>query len=227
MMKIVFLNVWGEDMRDALVPYLAEPARDTDIFCFQEATDEMRARCASVLTGYDEFSDYKYLSTDFSFPQSIFVKKSIEIVSSGTLFSHDQTVGHATYVEVVSDLKRLYVCNVHGHPAPFDKLDSPERIRFSTEVIEFFKDKDAVVIGGDFNLEPATESVSLFRTAGYTDLIDEHDIKTTRNHFAWDLYPGHELYYSDYVFVNDKVHVENFEVVDNEVSDHLPLILSI
>jgi endonuclease/exonuclease/phosphatase family metal-dependent hydrolase len=107
-------------------------------------------------------------------------------------------------------------------------MDTVERVRFSSDIIDFFKDKNApVVIGGDFNLEPPTKSVGVFKEAGYRDLIDEHDIKTTRNHFAWDLYPGNELYYSDYVFVNDKLKVKNFEVVDNEVSDHLPLIVEL
>lgn len=227
-MKIVFLNVWGEDMRDELVPYLAEQAQDTDIFCLQEANEEMRARCVGVLTGYDEFSDYKYIAKDDSFPQSIYIKKSINVISSGTLFADDLTVGLATYLELELDGIRAFICNVHGRAKPHEKLDTVDRLRFSSGIIDFFKDKDgAVVIGGDFNLEPATDSVRMFRLAGYTDLIDEHDIKTTRNHFALDLYPGRELYYSDYVFVNDKVQLENFSVVDNEVSDHLPLILEI
>jgi endonuclease/exonuclease/phosphatase family metal-dependent hydrolase len=227
-MKIVFLNVWGESMRDSLVPYIEEQVKDTDIFCFQEASEKMRAQCVDVLVDYEELSDYKYISNDDDFPQSIYVKKSMRIVSSGTLFADDQTVGLATYVELKLEEGSMFVCNVHGRARPGDKMDTVERVRFSSDIIDFFKDKNApVVIGGDFNLEPPTKSVGVFKEAGYRDLIDEHDIKTTRNHFAWDLYPGNELYYSDYVFVNDKLKVKNFEVVDNEVSDHLPLIVEL
>lgn len=227
-MKIVYLNVWGSEMTDNLVSYLEEQASDTDIFCFQEATGEMRRQSAHVFTGYDEISDYKYLAADDDFSQSILIKKGIELVSSGTILAEDRGVGLAVYVEIKIGDGLVYICNVHGRAQPSNKLDNPDRLRFSSGLIDFFKNKDGpIIIGGDFNLELTTESVEIFQKHDYRDLIKECNIQTTRNHLTWDRYPGNEMYYSDYVFLNNKVDLKNFTVQDNEVSDHLPMILEI
>lgn len=226
-MKIVFLNVWGEHMQEGLVEYLAEQARDTDIFCFQEATVSMKRACADVLSAYAEVSDYKYISEQENFPQATFVRKDIDVLSTGTLMADDMELGLAVYVKIRVDDTEMYVCNAHGNSRPVEKLDDPGRLAFSQGLIDFFGDKDAaVVIGGDFNLLPETDSVKMFERAGYRDLIRGFDVDTTRNRLVWDRYPV-KMYYSDYVFLNDKVQLVDFNVPKNEVSDHLPMLLEI
>lgn len=226
-MKIVFLNVWGEYMQESLVDYLAEQARDTDIFCFQEATEPMKRACASVLSGYREISDYKYISELENYSQATFVRKDIPILSSGTLMAEDMERGLATYVKIRVDGREMYVCNAHGNSRPVEKRDNPGRLAFSRGLIEFFQHKDVpVVIGGDFNLLPETDSVKMFERAGYRDLIRGFDIDTTRNRLVWDRFPV-KMYYSDYVFLNEHVQLKDFIVPKNEVSDHLPMLLEI
>lgn len=226
-MKIIFLNVWGESMRDDLVDYIAKEAPTTDIFCFQEANDEVKQRCKDTLKDYAEQSDYKFLDKDNDFPQSTFVKNGIKILSQGTLLADETDCGLALYTEIEAGDKSLYICNTHGSARPNDKMDSPGRLKQSNAIIEFFKDKDGpIIIGGDFNTNPDIESIGMFGSNGYRDLIKEFNIKTTRNHFAWDRWPT-KMYYSDYVFLNDGVALNSFEVVENEVSDHLPLILDV
>lgn len=226
-MKIVFLNVWGAHMQASLTGYLAEQARDTDIFCFQEAAESMRRACADALSEYREISDFKYISEHEHFPQVIFVRKDSEVLSSGSLMAHEMDLGFAVYVKVRVEGGELYVCNVHGKSRPVEKLDTPGRLAFSKGLIDFFADKDApVVIGGDFNLLPETDSVRMFERAGYRDLIRGFDIDTTRNRLVWDRYPV-KMYYSDYVFLSDKVQLVDFSVPKNEVSDHLPMLLQI
>jgi len=227
-MKLVFLNVWGDEMRNELVPYIEEQAIDTDVFCFQEVTDNMKHFCASALTNYQEISDNKYISDGDSFPLSIFIKKGIELVSSGTLFADDMSVGLAIYAEIKIGENITYICNVHGRSRPSDKLDNTDRLRFSQGLVEFFNDKNVpVAIGGDFNLEFTTESVGVFSKYNYRNLIKEFNIITTRNHLVWDKYPNDKMCYSDYVFLNSKIELKSFVVEKNEVSDHLPMILQI
>jgi len=227
--KLIFLNVWGEEMQPNLVDYIKEQTADTDIFCFQEASDVVKDAARDALSGYKEISDYKYITDHDNFPQSIFVRDGIEVVSSGTLFQGEMDRGLAIYVEIKLGDKNIYVCNVHGSARPNDKTDSPARIEVSKALIEFFADKNEapVIIGGDFNINPDTKSIGMFSENGYRDLIHEFSIKTTRNHFAWDRFPDTPLYYSDYIFLNDKVELKNFSVTDNEVSDHLPLVLEV
>ena len=227
-MKIVFLNVWGEAMRDNLVGYIDEQIRDTDIFCFQEATDEVLEACKDVLSNYQELSDYKALSGEDTFPQSMFIKNGIEIISSGTLLADVVDCGLAIYAEVKTSDENILICNIHGTARPNDKQDSPGRLSQSKGVIEFFKDKtQPIIIGGDFNLNPDIESIKMFSQNGYRNLIDEFSIETTRNHLAWDRYPDNKMYYSDYIFLNQDIRLKSFSVTNNEVSDHLPLILEI
>jgi endonuclease/exonuclease/phosphatase family metal-dependent hydrolase len=83
------------------------------------------------------------------------------------------------------------------------------------------------IIGGDLNLMPDTESVRMFAANGYRDLIAEFKIPTTRNRLVWDKFPDSKQYYSDYVFVSPEVKVREFSVPNNEISDHLPLIVDI
>ena len=49
------------------------------------------------------------------------------------------------------------------------------------------------------------------------NLIEEYNIKNTRY--------GTENMICDYVFVNNKIKVNDFRVVDSDISDHLPIIL--
>ncbi len=227
-MKIVFLNIWGSHMTEGLVPYIKEQALNTDVFCLQEATPNAKEACARVLNGYVEISDYKFIDHNDNFPQTMFIRNDIELLSSGTLFGDDMTIGLAMYAELKIGDKNMYVCNVHGRSRPSDKLDNPDRLKFSQKIIEFFQDKNTpVVIGGDFNIEPTTESLRMFENHSYRDLIKEHNIPTTRNHLAWDRYPDNKMYFSDYVFLNDKVTLNNFDVDNNEISDHLPMVLTI
>ncbi len=227
-MKLVFLNVWGGQRKDELLSYIEHHAHDTDIFCFQEASEKMKFDCAQLLKDYREISDSKFISYNDNFSQTLFVRKNIKIISSGTLLADDVTVGLAVYAEIEIGGKRAYVCNVHGCARPSEKLDSPGRLHFSAYLIDFFKSKDVpVIIGGDFNLDQTTESVQLFEKHGYRDLIQEFSIETTRNHFAWDKYPGNEMYYSDYVFINEHAQLKNFAVPKDEVSDHLPMVMEV
>ena len=41
------------------------------------------------------------------------------------------------------------------------------------------------IIGGDFNLNPDTESIKMFEEAGYKNLIKDFKIENTRNEISW------------------------------------------
>ncbi len=77
------------------------------------------------------------------------------------------------------------------------------------------------IICGDFNLFPDTESMAVF--TNHKNLLNEFDIKTTRP-------DSNELSDQtrnvvDYILVTKDIKVNNFTVLDSDVSDHLPLIL--
>lgn len=233
-MKTVFLNAW-----DAKIPeireYITDQAQTTDVFCFQEAYENMQNLCAELLPDYAAYNDY--VSKD-SFPQATYVHKRHNVVSSGSILKDQPNTGLGIYVEIEQsdnnsedsrNNQNLVIGNFHGISRPGDKLDNPNRITQSQELIRFFntffENKSEVIIGGDFNLLPETESLKMFEQAGYTDLIKKLGITTTRNRYVWDRHPNSKQDYSDYVFISPSVELISFKVPRNLISDHLPLEL--
>ena len=79
-----------------------------------------------------------------------------------------------------------------------------------------------VIVVGDFNLLPDTESIKILNDK-LINLIEEYNIKSTRPTFDDGLDVGNLV--CDYVFVNDKIVVNDLKVINSNISDHLPIIL--
>jgi endonuclease/exonuclease/phosphatase family metal-dependent hydrolase len=75
---------------------------------------------------------------------------------------------------------------------------------------------------GDYNLNPDTESLKKLEEHGLVNLISAHGVTSTRSsHYT------KEGKYADYALLSPTVQVEKFEVLADEVSDHLPLHLTV
>ncbi len=227
-MRIVFLNTWHGNTGVAFEDFIREYAPDTDFFFLQEATDRVVSLCRDalprheVMTAHREYEGGEIRQATLSTP-------SARLVSSDVLFLDRTDVGLGLYTEIAVGDTTLHVVNFHGASQPGDKLDNPERLSASQGIIDFMAGKSGLkIIGGDFNLLPETQSVRMFTDAGYVDHIKKNGITTTRNRLAWGRYPEHDRqYFADYVFTSPDVVVQRFEVIDNEASDHLPLVLDI
>ncbi|HVO28803.1 MAG TPA: endonuclease/exonuclease/phosphatase family protein [Candidatus Paceibacterota bacterium] len=227
-MKIIFLNAWGAKLREPFTRFIEEQSADTDVFCFQEAYDGMRALMKELLPGHREIAAYKYVTDDDTFPQATYIRPGVPLLDSKVVFDGEPGIGLGIYAKVPSGDGHLHIGNFHGMSRPVDKLDDPARLRQSERLIDFFKGKPGPkVIGGDFNLLPDTRSVLMFGENGYRDLIREFHIPTTRNEIAWAKFPDSKQYFSDYAFISPEVKLKSFSVPDSEISDHLPLILEI
>ncbi|MEM8665020.1 MAG: endonuclease/exonuclease/phosphatase family protein, partial [Pseudomonadota bacterium] len=82
---------------------------------------------------------------------------------------------------------------------------------------------DLTVICGDFNVEPQSETLTLLKAAGFTELVTGHGHAGTRtSHYTK---PGK---FADYLLINREDVVQAFSVVRSpEVSDHCPLQLQL
>ena len=221
-MKLTFLNTWDGTLHDELREYVSQTRDTTDLFCFQEAQADTQHAYEDLVSEYNKYYHEKN-QVNLQLANVIFVRKDIDVVDSGTLLNEGSDIGFANYVVLKKGNIETSVCNVHGIPNPGDKLDSPERIEQSQVIIDYFRNKGRVVIGGDFNLLPETQSVKLFEEHGYQNLIARYAIKTTRNHIALDAYPDNPQYYADYVFTSPGIQVQDFSVPNDIVSDHQPL----
>lgn len=116
------------------------------------------------------------------------------------------------------------VFNFHGQAIPGDKLDTEKRLEQSRKILKILPNDREVILVGDFNLMPATQSVALIETK-LRNLISEYHIANTRG--SLNPYAGlpDEQKYADFTFVSKGVNVTNFEVPDAQVSDHCPMVL--
>lgn len=229
LVKIVFLNVWHATCKTELTTFIKQQLPTTDVFCFQEADPVCQEYLRQLLPGFAEYTGTKSLEgRDDIIDLATYVAPSADVLQTEVLL---EEAGPETGLALVTKIKHgsgtITVTNVHGIAFVVDdKLDTPSRLVQSETIITRLKtETNPVIVGGDFNLSPEAESVKMFAAAGFQDLISSNNIKTTRNRLAWERYPDKIQYYADYVFMSPGLHTHSFEVVENEASDHLPLIV--
>lgn len=249
-MKLITLNIWGGKVFDPLITFLKRHAIDTDIFCFQEVLFGASAETTPLHKGrlnifeeiqkeLPEFNSYsfkspsKYFQHDFlngiKMGQAIFLKKPLKNNGYGGFKTYKgDTVngmefgGYATgsfqWIELENN---TIIGNLHGiWQKNSHKLDTPERLEQSKIIKEFLADKsNSQILCGDFNLAPETESLNILETNA-RDLIAQYKIDSTRSS-----YYEKSIRFSDYILISPSIEVKNFKVLQDEVSDHLPLML--
>lgn len=123
--------------------------------------------------------------------------------------------------------RTISVTHMHGLRDPAGKQDTPERAGQARRLLDLVgqvsRPGDQVVVCGDFNVEPQSETLALLAGSGLVELVTSRGFDGTRNsHYAK---PGK---FADYMLVGSDVTVRDFRVVrDPEVSDHCPLVLDI
>jgi len=104
------------------------------------------------------------------------------------------------------------------------KGDTPQRRRQAEQVAALVgrvrRPGDLVVVAGDLNVLPDSETFEVLGRAGLTDLVGDADTRSSA-------YPK-PLRHADYLLVSEPDAVESFEILAvPEVSDHRPLVLDV
>ena len=250
-MKLITLNLWGGTVYDLLMEFIDGHSSDTDIFCFQEMLfgdkpqftevlkarenifDEIAKRLPDFVP-YKNISETKYFASEpitFKAGQAIFVRKSIKVKDSGNFVCYDKLpesttdggklTGKLQWINIEFHLEELTIASLHGiWQKDSSKVDTPERFIQSEKINDFLKDKDRKILCGDFNLNPDGKSIEILE-AGMKNLIKEYGIKSTRSS-----YYKKENLFADYILVSPNIQVNQFEVLQDVVSDHLPVFLN-
>ncbi|WP_243395676.1 endonuclease/exonuclease/phosphatase family protein [Sphingomonas oleivorans] len=168
-----------------------------------------------------------------------FVRKSLPIIAQAQGFVHksfspygygDHPRSRSAHAIRVYDYARdrsVSIAHMHGLRDLNGKMDTSERLAQARRLAELATSvatpEDPLVVCGDFNVEPDSETFTIFAAIGLTDLVTTRGFEGTRtSHYRK---PGR---FADYMLVNDAVEVLGFTVVaEPEVSDHCPLILEI
>ncbi len=121
----------------------------------------------------------------------------------------------------------VVVAQMHGLRDPRGKIDTPERAaqarRLCDMVAGLADTGDAIVVCGDFNVEPDSETFAILGEIGLIDLVTTWGVRSTRtSHYAK---PGP---FADYMLIGGTAAAKDFVVVaEPEISDHRPLVLTL
>jgi endonuclease/exonuclease/phosphatase family metal-dependent hydrolase len=120
--------------------------------------------------------------------------------------------------------RTVAVVQVHGLRDPDGKADTPARRRQAERLAELVRrvrgTADLVVVCGDFNLLPGSETFAVLAEAGLTELIGTADTRTS--HYR------KPVRHASYLLVSDVSAVRGCTVLtEPEVADHRILILDI
>ena len=153
---------------------------------------------------------------------NIFLKNKLVKLTDWTIWPKNE----AKSVQVV-DLrlpgnKKLRILNYHGIWTK-EKIGNKETLAACEKISQLATEVNyPTIITGDFNLFPDTESMRVFHD-NFISLVNKYNIQTTRP-------KANELSHLkrnviDFIFISNGIKVKSFEVLDTDVSDHLPLIL--
>ncbi len=168
-----------------------------------------------------------------------FVKRDLTVIGQLHDFVHDDFLpdryGEHPYprqahvVRVYDDRlgAAITVAHMHGLRDLIDKADTPARRAQAERLVRMIKvlhrPDERLVVCGDFNILPGSETLAILGELGLTELVTTRGFDGTRT-------PRYKKpqRFADYMLVNDAVRIETFDVMTTpEVSDHAALVLEI
>ena len=171
------------------------------------------------------------------FGLATFVRKSFAIVAQAQGFVHGafsadgygdhprSRTAHAVRIFDFTTGQPTVIAHMHGLRYLEGKHDSPARLAQANRLVQLVRNiaeaGDRIIVCGDFNVLPDSETFAVLRELDLTELVTTRDFTDTRtSHYT------KQNRYADYMLVNSAVKIDYFDVVRQpEVSDHCPLLL--
>ncbi len=128
--------------------------------------------------------------------------------------------------EVVVGNTYLTLCNLHGIWG-LDGADTDDRLKMSQLIVDQIKDKKNVILAGDFNLKPNTQTIKNIEK--YLINVFKDELENTFNVVRKDLvkFPGYATAVVDMIFTSHTLKITKHACPNVDVSDHLPLVIEI
>jgi hypothetical protein len=246
-MKLITLNTWGGRVAKPLTAFLEAQKDRIDFFCFQEIFSSASDSAGDVFINTDKMNKNLFgeMSRSLVSHKGIFcpvdgetygiasfISSDTEILDFGGVIVYENKcfladpnpdadhTRKAQWMLIKSQGKELALINLHGHWT-HTKIDDQDRISQSQKLLELIgRFSCPIILCGDFNLRPDTESIAMLEKSGMQNLIKEYGVTSTRT----AIYTKSEKY-ADYIFVSKDIKVNDFKVMPDEVSDHAPLFL--
>jgi endonuclease/exonuclease/phosphatase family metal-dependent hydrolase len=250
-MKLITLNLWGGIVYEPLINFIKKHSEDTDIFCFQEMlfgdnpkhTLVHKARenlFNEIKQQLPEFIAYKYISPsehfqdeqiEFKAGQAIFIRNSIKVKNNDSFRCYDKPpfgtesggklTGSLQWIDLEVNNEIITIASLHGlWQKGTSKADTVERLIQSQKIKDFLDTKNnKKIICGDFNLTLNGKSIEILEYR-MINLIKKYNIQSTRSSF----YKKDDKF-ADYIIISDDITKKDFKVFQDDVSDHLPVLL--
>lgn len=244
-MKILQLNAWAGRLFDQVLDLIKEV--DPDVICLQEIIDfkgphggdagffltveDIKAKLGYKYSHTSPNYTFKLMEGRAGFGNSIISKYTLQ--NTKTIFTKSD---HKTEFDFNTDYYNIRnlqsatvtvndetytVFNHHGYHVPGHKNGNDETmLQVGLILDEIDKAQTKIILCGDFNLAPHSESIGLI-SAKLRNLSSEYKLTTTRNMFTA------KTEVCDYIFVSKDVQVESFECSDALASDHAALIVEL
>ncbi|MEI7603897.1 MAG: endonuclease/exonuclease/phosphatase family protein [bacterium] len=240
-MKLLQINIWQGRLMKNFLKLIDEV--QPDFITFQELcssgnieskffnnVEELEARFNYSYKIFTPALSWSMMSYKIDFGNAIYSK--YPIVDSNSIFTNlqykddfdlstdDYNIRNLVDAKVDIGGKIFHILTHHGIHVHGSKEGDEETFR-QIKMIENYVSSisEGIIITGDFNLSPRSKSLEVLNNK-FKNLCIENNISTTRNEFA-----STETQVCDYIFTNDKIQVNEFEVSNALVSDHAALIL--
>ena len=235
-----------------LMHFFRKWKEDVDIFCLQEVqnidqriADERHPDEHICGPLFDKISsELKDFEGSFAFfdddarrmSLAVFIRRGLPVktVEDFIVYKPEQpketgsrmlTSRKLQYITLDLNGRKLIVINYHGLWNGGPKIDTPERIEQSNKVSGFLnKFNSSKILCGDFNILPNTQSIKILEK-GMRNLIKEYNISSTRTPLYRHYENSDEPNFADYILLTDDIHVKDFRILPDIVSDHSPLYL--
>lgn len=249
-LKIISLNVWiGGILFDEVVAFLQDQQADIvllqEVFNGPESVQEKQHRTFSELQAELGFKHAHFAPTFLEDIDSQLIEQGNAILSNYPLQEvavtfYDHPFGirdnrrqafHKTprnLQHVVADAQgtQLHLLNTQGIWGK-DGEDSPRRLAMSETILAEVGDYAPLVLAGDFNLQPHTQTIK--NIEGKLVNVFKDSAETSFNLQRKDLeqFPGYATAVVDMFFVSHDVRVVKKSMPQVDISDHLPLVVEV
>lgn len=125
------------------------------------------------------------------------------------------------HVEIAIGAKKLNVLNTQGIWG-FDGTDNERRLKMSQTIRLSYKDKENIILCGDFNTQDHTKAMTSFEN----DLknVFKGELKTSFNMRHKPAGSGFATAVVDMIYVSPEIKVMEHYSTDADVTDHVPLV---
>jgi endonuclease/exonuclease/phosphatase family metal-dependent hydrolase len=114
----------------------------------------------------------------------------------------------------------LNIFNIHGIWG-LDSKDNERRLKMSKIIVDEIKNKENVILAGDFNVNPNTKTIENIEL--YLKNVFKDELKTTFN-MKQKVGKGYVTSVVDMIFVSKYINAIRHYCPDLDISDHLPMV---